>query len=199
LLSCYKTLCWLADARLEVAEVGFAFAPHAARDVLGQLFDCAAVFGVPASSLRFEEDVFRLAVVRQSAEADEFARGALAWLLTWAIRRRLDQQIRNLIAPQLGGGVPRFSEVARRLAMAPQTLSRKLLGLGLTYGRIKDELRRDTALALLERTDKSLEAVARGVGFAESSSFSRAFQRWMGLGPGDYRRSLRPEVRGRHS
>jgi AraC-like DNA-binding protein len=192
LLSCYKTLCWLGDARLPVSEVGFAFAAHPARDLLGLLFDGRAVFAAAESYLTFGDDVFGLAVVRRSAEAEAFARGALAWLLTWAIRRRLDQHVRKLIVPRLATGVPSFSEVARHLAMAPPTLSRKLAAQGLSYRQIKDDLRRDTALALLEKTDRSLESIARSVGFVDLSSFSRAFRRWMGVSPGEHRRQHRP-------
>jgi AraC-like DNA-binding protein len=191
LLSCYKTLCWLADRRLALAEVGFTGDPHPARDVLGDLFACSPVFGRPVSYLSFEEDVFRAAVVRRGADAGTYGREALVWLLSRAFERRLEQRIRRLIGADLSRGLPPFGVVARRLSMAPQTLSRKLGRSGLTYGQIKDRLRRDAALALLDKTDGSLDEIARAVGFTELSSFSRAFRRWMGMSPGDDRRLQR--------
>ncbi len=195
LLSCYKTLCWLADRRLHLSDVGFHFR-HPAGDVLGRLFDCAPKFGAPASYITFSDDLRCVAVIKREADAKGFGGEALRWLLSWAFEQGLEQRIRRLIGGDLSKGFPRFAEVAAGLAMAPQTLSRKLAAISVTYRQIKDQVRRDSALAMLEKSDLTLEAIALKLGFSELSSFARAFQRWINVSPGEHRRSRAAKARG---
>jgi hypothetical protein len=53
---------------------------------------------------------------------------------------------------------------------------------------LKDELRRDAAIALLTGSDLPVAAIAERVGFSEASAFQRAFRGWTGLAPGRFRR-----------
>ena len=50
-----------------------------------------------------------------------------------------------------------------------------------------DDLRRDLAISLLGETQLSIVDIASELGFAESSAFHRAFKKWTGARPGEYR------------
>jgi len=52
---------------------------------------------------------------------------------------------------------------------------------------LKDALRRDTAIACLARPELTLIAIANRVGFSEASTFHRAFKKWTGVAPAEYR------------
>jgi AraC-like DNA-binding protein len=97
-------------------------------------------------------------------------------------------QVRSRIREALPSGVPSQAEVARGLALSPRTLARRLEEAGTSFTAILDETRRALAEQYLQRTDFSVAEVAYLVGFAESSSFNRAFRRWTGRAPGDARR-----------
>ena len=96
-------------------------------------------------------------------------------------------QVRQRIRESLPSGVPSQAEVARALALSPRTLARRLEEAGTSFTAILDETRRALAQQYLQRTDFSVAEVAYLVGFAESSSFNRAFRRWTGRAPGDAR------------
>jgi AraC-like DNA-binding protein len=83
--------------------------------------------------------------------------------------------------------LPSLEEMAQTLRLTPQTLRRRLRDEGRGYQSIKDGLRRDAAIALLEHTDLPLQQVALRVGFSEPSTFHRAFKKWTGVAPGEYR------------
>lgn len=70
--------------------------------------------------------------------------------------------------------------------MAEATLRRRLKQEGLTYQ--KDALRRDLAIARLAHTRETIPQIAVALGFAEPSAFRRAFRKWTGVRPADYRR-----------
>jgi AraC-like DNA-binding protein len=96
-------------------------------------------------------------------------------------------QVRQRIRESLPSGVPSQAEVARALALSPRTLARRLEEAGTSFTALLDETRRALAVQYLQRTDFSVAEVAYLVGFAEASSFNRAFRRWTGGPPGDAR------------
>jgi len=96
-------------------------------------------------------------------------------------------QVRQRIRDSLPSGVPSQAEVARALALSRRTLARRLEEAGTSFTGLLDETRRALAEQYLRRTDYSVAEVAYLVGFAEASSFNRAFRRWTGHSPGDAR------------
>jgi AraC-like DNA-binding protein len=72
--------------------------------------------------------------------------------------------------------------------VAPTTLRRRLDAEGSSYQGIKDQLRRDAAIHRLCGSRLSVADIAVSLGFEETSAFHRAFKRWTGVRPGEYRR-----------
>jgi AraC-like DNA-binding protein len=83
---------------------------------------------------------------------------------------------------------PVFEDLAQEFSITPSTLRRRLETEGCHYSGLKDQLRRDWAIAQLSETSMSLEDIAAQLGFHDASVFHRAFKRWTGLQPGEYRR-----------
>lgn len=99
----------------------------------------------------------------------------------------LASQVRNRISQSLSEGVPTVSDVAGHLAMSARTLQRRLADQGLTYQGLVDQARQRLAQRLLRETAYSMIEIAFMTGFAEQSSFNRAFRRWEGQTPRSYR------------
>jgi len=87
---------------------------------------------------------------------------------------------------------PAADQMAARLHVAEATLRRHLKHEGYTYQSIKDDLRRDIAIGELQGTRRTIADIASAVGFAEPSAFHRAFRKWTGMRPGDYRPAHEP-------
>ncbi len=101
--------------------------------------------------------------------------------------RTLARRVQNRISQSLSEGVPAISDVARHLGMSGRTLQRRLSEQALSYQNLVDESRRQLSQRLLRQTDYSLAEIAFMTGFAEQSSFTRAFKRWAGQTPRSYR------------
>ncbi|WP_019813448.1 AraC family transcriptional regulator [Saccharomonospora saliphila] len=84
----------------------------------------------------------------------------------------------------LGAGM---DEIAAELSMTVRTLRRRLAAEGTSFRALVDELRRARAEELLAGRALSVEQIAHRLGYAESSSFVRAFTRWTGVPPGRFR------------
>jgi AraC-like DNA-binding protein len=79
--------------------------------------------------------------------------------------------------------------VARRLGTSARTLQRRLREEGTSFAAELDAVRRERAEAFLRAPDVSIAEVSWLLGFAEQSAFTRAFRRWTGVAPTEWRRS----------
>jgi AraC-like DNA-binding protein len=101
-------------------------------------------------------------------------------------------RVREAIEAELRGGIPKLETIAKRLAMSPRTLQRRLRDQGVLFNDVLDAMRFRAAKSYLAQGDIAASEVAYLLGFSEQSSFNRAFKRWSGQTPTDYRRRTTP-------
>ena len=77
---------------------------------------------------------------------------------------------------------------AEIIGIPPRTLQRYLKKSGLTYQEIIEQLRYEKALPLLQDTQQNILEIALELGYSDAAHFSRAFRRWAGMSPREYRR-----------
>jgi AraC-like DNA-binding protein len=82
---------------------------------------------------------------------------------------------------------PPAGAIASELGLSLRTLHRRLAEDGLSYQSIVDGMRRSVATELLENTHLGIEQIAERVGFADAVSFRKAFKKWTGRSPTDFR------------
>ena len=99
----------------------------------------------------------------------------------------LEQTLRMWIASQLQGQAPARAQAARALGLSERTLARRMRAEGLSYSALLDGVRRDAALQAVAQTTRALSDIALALGYAEPSVFTRAFRRWTGATPGQWR------------
>jgi AraC-like DNA-binding protein len=80
-------------------------------------------------------------------------------------------------------------DVAGQLGISVRNLQRRLKALGTTYQMLLDESRQNLAMKLIRDESVPLYEIAYMVGYAEPSAFYKAFRRWTGATPGDYRQA----------
>ena len=186
LLFSFGLACWLVARRVPL--VGVDYTEPAPGSESSRVYQAPIRHGQPHIGLRFEARWLSLPVVQNEQSLREFLCGAPANLL---IRYRdgasTSERIRRLLRRHLGGAMPSLEALAPQLATTAQTLRRRLRAEGRGFQALKDELRRDAAIALLAQPGLSLIAVANRVGFSEASTFQRAFKKWTGVPPGEYR------------
>ncbi|MCC6748929.1 MAG: AraC family transcriptional regulator [Deltaproteobacteria bacterium] len=98
-------------------------------------------------------------------------------------------RVRRLVAEALRGGDPSVEAVARRLQMSPRTLQRRLKDEGASHQDLVDTMRCELATQYLGERQMAIGEAAFLLGFSEPSAFHRAFKRWTGTTPGEFRRT----------
>ncbi|QDK35315.1 AraC family transcriptional regulator [Sphingomonas sp. IC081] len=96
-------------------------------------------------------------------------------------------QVRAIIMPRLWMNGCNTELVASLLGMHPRTLNRRLREEGLTFQRIKDEVRADRLLFYLEQTDLPICEISQKLGFAEQSALSHFSRQVFAMSPTDLR------------
>lgn len=96
--------------------------------------------------------------------------------------------LRQWLAAHLGPSLPRRAQAARALQVSERTLARRLQAQGQTFEGLLDDVRRERALQALADPARTIADIALALGFAEASTFYRAFRRWTGMAPARWRR-----------
>jgi AraC-like DNA-binding protein len=104
-------------------------------------------------------------------------------------QNHISQKVKAVIIDQLPSGSVTDETVARALYMSSRKLQRLLQSAGTTFNTILNEIRQDLAQNYLNEEENSMTEIAFLLGFSESSAFSRAFKRWMGVSPAKYRKA----------
>jgi AraC-like DNA-binding protein len=96
-------------------------------------------------------------------------------------------QVRQRLAASMDGPLPSMATIAHSLGTSPRSLHRRLANEGTRYNDILDQVRRQFSERYLARPRLAVAEVAYLVGFNDASAFFKAFKRWTGATPSEYR------------
>lgn len=188
----HRLSSWLIGQGITLDQVTFNYPRPAHVDEYRGLFHCQLAFDQPETGLCFPARYLKLPIIRDEYEIKEFLKTSPADLLARPDDRHSHtSQIRAIIGRDFSVQIADFESIAQSLNMSPQTLRRRLRDENTSYQEIKDNLRRDQAIYLLNREDLAINDIAYRIGFTEPSTFHRAFKKWTGVTPGAYRHGER--------
>ena len=182
-------MCWLIGRRVVLDRADFAHQRPAHAREYTLMYTQNLGFDAEFTSIRFDAKLLAMPIVQDAGALRRFLRSAPQSLFlryrnadSWTarIRRRLRGSLR-------AEALPGFDDLAAEFGTAPTTLRRRLAAEGTSYRDIKDKLRSDQAIHLLCHGTLSMDEIAIRLGFQDTSAFHRAFKRWTGLQPGQYR------------
>ncbi|MEQ1566635.1 MAG: helix-turn-helix domain-containing protein [Myxococcota bacterium] len=137
----------------------------------------AAVLALPVQSADAELAAYFQARLHQAAQLEPG-------------EPELLRRVRRAIQHALATGSPTIEHVARQVAVSPRTLQRRLREHGLGYAELLEQTRRGLAERYLGDPRLTLAEVAYLCGYAEQTSFFRAFRQWTGETPAARRAAL---------
>lgn len=108
-------------------------------------------------------------------------------LLSSAPATTFPGSVRQIIASLLRESYPDVQLVAEMIGMSVRSLQRQLNEADLTYSHLIEQVRFDRSVRLLSDPTIKLADVAAELGYTDAANFSRAFRRWTGVSPSDFR------------
>jgi AraC-like DNA-binding protein len=180
--------CWLAGRRIPILAIELRCPEPDFCDDYRVMFSENLRFDRPRTRMIFSADCLDLPIKRSSDELKRFLAHAPANILVkyrdpQSLASRIKHDLRQLSAEHW----PETDSLAQRLCMSASTLRRRLAEEGQTYQGLKDSVRKELAILWLAEPQISFADIATRLGFADASSFYKAFRKWSGSNPGHYR------------
>jgi AraC-like DNA-binding protein len=185
---------WSADVQIPLQKAFFSYPEPPHSDFYQELFHCDIAFDQPQSGFSFSSNYLNKPITRTETELRGWLKGSPADLLYLPGR---ESSMQSLLKAALKKGLkekmrfPAFDAICSDLCMSGQVVRRRLNDEGTSYQQIKDAIRSDRAHTLLMNPEVSIAHVAEKVGFSEAAAFSRAFKKWTGSSPADFRNKQR--------
>jgi len=187
LSSLYTIARFLVGERLRDVAVGFAHAaPHYA-ERYERVFGVAVAFEQPCHWLSMPMAYLeRPMALANPATVQMCEQQCEALLSTLDVQDDLLTRMRRLLLAR-PGEFPDLDSAAKALHTSGRSLRRHLANMGTSYQQVLDEIRKKLALQYLATTHLPLYEIAYLLGFSDPSNFRRAFKKWTGKAPSEYR------------
>ncbi|MCV6627455.1 MAG: AraC family transcriptional regulator, partial [Cellvibrionaceae bacterium] len=183
--------CWLIGQEIPLSALNFTFDCPEEFKVLAESYPAELHFGQAENMSEFPSEYLDHPLVQNRETLYDFLRaGPYHLVVNDSAQRSLKAKVRAILSKDVSDAMPSADEVASRLNLSVTTLRRKLQAENTSYQKLKDECRMEAAFHYLSCPDLNNAAIAERLGFDESSAFFRAFKKWTGVTPGDYRKQL---------
>lgn len=150
-------------------------------------FECPIVYGAQEDAIVVTAATLDMKSTAADPHVERFMIAQLEASTGGAKPESHAMEVSRLLGELLADGLPTIEDVVEKLGTTERTLRRRLADEGTTYEQLLTGLQRERAIALLGGTTP-IALIAHAVGFADASAFSRAFRRWTGKSPTDFRR-----------
>ncbi|MBL4782511.1 MAG: AraC family transcriptional regulator [Porticoccaceae bacterium] len=187
MLTMQNALEFVSGQSLDCSQVVFAFPPPEYASEYGNFFSGEINFNgdkhmmiLPKAILdkrciTADEHIHRLAEDQLQQKMQELRSNNLTMGHVLELMRR---QPNNM---------PSLEDLAKVFNVSSRTIIRYLQAENTTYRKLRDSVHKQLATDALRNTDHSIDAIALGLGYQDTTSFRRAFKRWCGCSPSEYR------------
>jgi AraC-like DNA-binding protein len=145
-------------------------------------------FGQGATSIAFDRGLVDRPQLHQHPELFSMLRGEAERKLERVTQGLgLADRLRQYLIARPAANIPDMATAARELGMSDRSLRRRLAIEGTSYRQLVQETLEMSAGHMLRAPHRSIQETAVALGFADAAAFHRAFKRWTGMTPKQYR------------
>jgi AraC-like DNA-binding protein len=180
-----------AMTETDIAPIGVSFKHEAPRDLKSYraAFKCPILFDQAHNFMVYKTPDLETRTAKADASINKFlverVEEETKGIKISSIKIAAD--VENLIMDALPSGIPSLDKIGRHMGMSSRTLTRRLSEGGITYRELVKQTQEKISKDLLRHSARSVSEIAFQTGFSEQSAFSRAFKRWTGQSPLEYR------------
>ena len=160
--------------------------PECARQ-FDEFFACPIRYSAVDNRLCFDRDIINRPLATANPHLARVNDQTVMDYLTRFDQASISLQVRSRIIDLLPGGTPNQTEIADSLNISLRSLQRRLKEENTTFKKLLDDTRRDLAIQYILQSRRSLATMTYLLGFSEPGNFTRAFRRWTGNTPMEFR------------
>lgn len=179
---------WVTDHRFVSARVQFSHSQLGPLAGYQTVFQTGVDFNRAFSGLHLDNALLDRALPQADTQLAAMHREyAAARLAALSDTPDFSAQVRHWLGANLATGVPQRSAAAEQFALSDRVFARRLQSQGLSYSDVVDAVRKEAACTAVADTDDTFVDIAQRLDFSQASAFNRAFKRWTGHSPGEWR------------
>ena len=152
-----------------------------------RVFQCPVQFNDKQFKLYFEPEILSYRSPYAEPELLSMHMQSANQHMQQLAKRDLILEVRNQVGALLETGEISLETISQHLEISPRQLRHQLNLAGTSLQRIINHYRKSLSKQLLSQTDESIAEIVYLTGFSEPSTFYRAFKRWEGMTPIEYR------------
>lgn len=179
----------ITDGSFYPSRIEFEHERDRGQDLVADILECEVRFGAKENRLYFSTSLLSYPSSHAEPELlalhERFASEQVARLE----KKDIVGQVERIIAELLESGEVTLDAVAERLDIKARTLRTRLTEAETSFNQVLADFRYRLARQLLATTDESIDEIVYLTGFSEPSTFYRAFKRWSGMTPIEYRKN----------
>lgn len=156
-------------------------------DAFEALFKAPIYYSAKTNRLRFSADELDAHLPTPNPELARINDQAVIDYLARYDRDSIAMQVRSRIIELLPDGTPHQDNIANTLHLSLRSLQRRLKQEGTNFKGLLEDTRRELALHYIRETHRPIGEITFLLGFSEPSNFTRAFRRWTGMAPAEFR------------
>lgn len=191
LLMAIRLFGWLLGEDVKVKSVNFTFTKHSRDESLGYLFGNRINYDCESNFICIDRHYGTANLFCTRDQIDLMLINTRLLFLFTPRKNPLSQEVRRLLLTKKHEEWLDVDAVASMLTMNPNQLWRKLKTEDTSFLEIRDQIKRDWSILLLEEPNYTIEVVANYLHYTDVSAFRKAFKKWTGLQPLQYREKLR--------
>jgi AraC-like DNA-binding protein len=170
--------------------LSFVHAPRTEIEKYNQFFPFPVSFNQSINFAEFDKsalsiplpgsDPYRFELFRQQCQVEFSLRNEARFFLSDRVRLCL----------QVAKGQTSLSDIAKKLNMDERSMRYQLAKEGTQFRKIKKQFVFQQSLIFLRDPKLNIDEISHALGYSETAAFSRAFDRWMGISPSEYRNGI---------
>jgi len=181
----------VTDGTFKPEKIVFNHPPNTDIAEYQRIFQCPVAFNAKSFQLFFPASMLSYRSLYAEPELLNLHIQAADQHLAVLQQQDLMTEVRSQLGALLESGETTLANVANRLGVTPRHLRHQLDLAGTSFQRLLNDYRHRLARRLLSQTDEGISEIVYLTGFSEPSTFYRAFRRWEGTTPIEYRQQHR--------
>ncbi|MGB2180166.1 MAG: AraC family transcriptional regulator [Porticoccaceae bacterium] len=186
-VSLIRFLQSVSDDKFKPTRICFTHTAKTNLEEYQRVFQCPVEFNTQQFKLYFDPDILNYRSPYAEPELLSMHVQSADQHMQQLEKRDLIVEVRSQVGALLESGDITLERISAELCMSPRQLRHQLTVAGTSLQRIITQHRKSLSRRLLSQTDESIAEIVYLTGFSEPSTFYRAFKRWEGMTPIEYR------------
>ena len=190
LLAVIRLLNWFIGDQVQPSLVAFSFEKSHLDKYLRYLFGSPLRYEQANNRIEIDRKLLSVTSSTNLTQVELMLRDSSRMMLISDRPAPFTRKVRTELLLRHDQQWPDVESISATMNMSKNLLWRKLKKEGTSFLEVRNELKRNLAITLIQDSEQRFNHISHALGFSDVSAFNKAFRKWTGQTPSDYRKSM---------